>query len=182
MATKIKNFLHIPTFEMGKTLKHLSTFALMKVQVMKPRFKPENHNSFILYPYHIFYIRLHYKRLGMKDKIFNYFGYIDLLRMGIERGDGIIGIEDWDVDEKNVIEPIITDYEELKKFAMKKAVEWGALRIVSWWHPLVEVVDDFRAYKIFWIYKKNDKTFIMDSFNGHEFPLEELMKHIKQKN
>ncbi|MCD6276543.1 MAG: hypothetical protein J7J42_07380, partial [Thermoplasmata archaeon] len=100
----------------------------MKVQVMKPRFKPDNYNSFILYPYHIFYIRLHYKRLGMKDKIFNYFGYIDLLRMGIERGDGIIGIEEWDVDEKNVIEPIITDYEELKKFAMKKAVEWGALR------------------------------------------------------
>ena len=117
----------------------------------------------------------------MKERIFHYFGYIDLLRMGIERGDNMIGIEEWDVDEKNVIKPLITDHEELKKFAMKKAVEWGALRIVSWWHPLVEVVDDLRAYKIFWIYKKNNKSFLMDSFDGHEFPMDELIKHIKQK-
>jgi len=150
----------------------------MKVPVMKPRFKPKEYENFVLYPYHIFYIRLHYKRLGLKDKIFHYYGYIDLRRMGIEKGDSFIDIEEWDVDENKVMKPVVTDYEELKNFAMKKAVEWGALRIVSWWHPLVEVVDDKRAYKIFWVYKREDKTFLMDSFNGQEFPMEDVMKHL----
>jgi len=76
----------------------------MKVQVMKPRFKPENHNSFILYPYHIFYIRLHYKRLGMKDKIFNYFGYSDRII------DNILTPADRDVfytlEELEIVKPM----------------------------------------------------------------------------
>ena len=152
----------------------------MKVPVMKPRFKPKEYESFVLYPYHIFHIRLHYKRLGLKDKIFNYFGYVDLYRFGIERGDSFIGIEEWDVEENKVMKPVVNDYEEIKKFAMKKAVEWGALRIVSWWHPLVEVVDDKRAYKIFWVYKIDGENYLMDSFNGQEFKMSDVLKHLNK--
>ncbi len=144
---------------------------------MKPRFKPKESTNFVLYPYHIFHIRLHYKRLGLKDKIFNYFGYIDLYRFGAERGDSFIGIEEWDVNEKNVMEAVVTDYDEIKNFAMKKAVEWGALRIVSWWHPLVEIVREERAYKIFWIYRRGAESFVMDSFNGQEFPINSLLNN-----
>lgn len=153
----------------------------MKVTVMKPAYKPKNYESFVLYPYHIFHIRLHYKRLGMKDKIVNYFGYVDLYRFGIERGDTFIGTEEWDVDEKNVMNPVVKDYEKIKEFAMKKAVEWGGLRIASWWHPLVEVVQDKRAYKIFWIYKRGKETFFMDAFFGHEYNMKQV-KEIMEKN
>ncbi len=142
---------------------------------MKPRFKPKEESNFVLYPYHIFHIRLHYKRLGLKDKIFNYYGYIDLYRFGAERGDSFIGIEEWDVDEKAVMKPVVTDYEKIKEFAMKKAIEWGALRIVSWWHPLVEVVKDKMAYKIFWVYRRDAESFLMDSFSGQEFPLNTVL-------
>lgn len=148
---------------------------------MKPIFRPKEYESFVLYPYHIFHIKLYYKRLRSEAKIFHYYAYIDLRRMGIERGDSFIETEEWDVDEKMVMKPVVTDYEELKNFALKKAVEWSALRVVSWWHPLVEIVDDKKAYKIFWIYQKDGKRFLMDSFNGHEFPIEDIINKIKKK-
>ncbi len=153
----------------------------MKVPVMKPRFKPKEYERFVLYPYHIFHIRLYYKRLGLNDKIFNYYGYIDLYRMGMERGDGVIDVEEWDVDEKNVMKEVFTDHEELKKFAMKKAVEWGALRVISWWHPFVEVVEDKKAYKIFWVYKKDGKMFLMDSLDGREYPIDKILEIMTKK-
>ncbi len=150
----------------------------MKVSVMKPRFKPKTDVNYVLYPYYIFHIRLHYKRLGLKDKIFNYFGYVDLYRFGMERGDSFIDIEEWEVDEKTLMEPVVKDYEEIKQFAMKKAVEWGALRVVSWWHPLVEIVREQQAYKIFWVYKRGIESFLMDSFNGQEYPINTVLNNV----
>ncbi len=153
----------------------------MKVNVMKPAYKPRKYESYVLYPYHIFHIQLHYKRLGMRDKIINYFGYVDLYRFGVERGDSFIDTEEWDVVEKNVMEPMVTDYEKIKEFAMKKAVEWAGIRITSWWHPLVKVVKDKRAYKIFWIYKKGDDIFFMDSLLGHEYSLKQVEKIMSKR-
>ena len=101
--------------------------------------------------------------------------------MGMERGDGVIDIEEWEVDEKMVMKPVVTDYEELKNFAMKKAVEWAALRVISWWHPLVKVVEDKKAYKIFWAYKKDGKMFLMDSFNGREYPIDKILEIMTKK-
>ncbi len=161
---------------MGRFLNSKCYSTSMKVTVMKPRFKPRDYEDFVLYPYQVFHIKLHYKRLGLKEKVINYFGYVDLYRFGIERGDSFIETDEWNVNEKNVMTPIVEDYEKIREFAMKKAVEWGALRIVSWWHPLVEVVKDMRAYKIFWIYTINGERYLMDAFNGQEYKMSEILK------
>jgi len=146
----------------------------MKVKVMRQVFKPDAEGTgFVLYPYHIFHLRLFYRRLGMKDRVFDYFAYVDLYRLGAERGDGFMELEEWEVDGKNVMEPLV-DYEEARKKAFESAIIWGNSRVVSWWLPRIEVVHHERAYRVFWIFEKDGRKFIMDSLDGKEFALEDL--------
>ncbi|ASJ13139.1 hypothetical protein [Thermococcus thioreducens] len=148
----------------------------MKVMVMRPIFKPgETSNpDFVLYPYHIFHLRLFYKRLGRSDRVFDYFAYVDLYRLGAERGDGFIDLYEWDVEEKKVMEPLV-DYEEAKMKAFESAITWGNSRVVSWWLPRIEIIREAQAYKVFWIFEKNREKFLMDSLEGKEFSLEKLV-------
>lgn len=143
---------------------------------MRPIFKPgETSNpDFVLYPYHIFHLRLFYKRLGRSDRVFDYFAYVDLYRLGAERGDGFIDLYEWDVEEKKVMEPLV-DYEEAKMKAFESAITWGNSRVVSWWLPRIEIIREAQAYKVFWIFEKNREKFLMDSLEGKEFSLEKLV-------
>ncbi|NJE05163.1 hypothetical protein E3E36_03190 [Thermococcus sp. M36] len=147
----------------------------MRVLVMRPIFKPEETSNpdFVLYPYHIFHLRLFYRRLGMKDRVFDYFAYVDLYRLGAERGDGFIDLYEWDVEEKKVMEPLV-DYEEAKMKAFESAITWGNSRVVSWWLPRIEIVRHERAYKVFWLYEREGEKFIMDSLDGKEYPLDAM--------
>ncbi|NJE09392.1 hypothetical protein [Thermococcus sp. MAR1] len=147
----------------------------MRVNVMRPIFKPEVPDTdFVLYPYHIFHLRLFYKRLGRSDRVFDYFAYVDLYRLGAERGDGFIDLYEWDVEEKKVMEPLV-DYEEAKMKAFESAIIWGNSRVVSWWLPRIEIIRDARAYKVFWIFDRNGEKLIMDSLDGKEFSLETIV-------
>jgi len=143
------------------------------VKVMRPIFQPEAHLAYVLYPYMIFHLRLHYKRLKMKDRVFDYFAYIDLYRLGAERGDRIIELLEWDADEKAIMKPLV-DYEEAKKKAFESAITWGNSRVVSWWLPRIEIVEEHFAYKVFWIYEKDGEKLIMDSLDGKEYSLDAM--------
>ncbi|MBP1911081.1 hypothetical protein [Thermococcus stetteri] len=142
----------------------------LKVKVMKPIFRPEVSESFVLYPYRIYHLRLFYKRLGMKDRVFDYYAYIDLYRLGAERGDNFIDLEEWEVDERNVMEPLVTE-DEARMKAFESAITWGNSRVVSWWLPRIEVVREELAYKVFWVYEENGKKLIMDSLDGKSYEL-----------
>ncbi|WP_297464022.1 hypothetical protein [Thermococcus sp.] len=147
----------------------------MKVSVMRPIFKPDEGNpEFVLYPYHIFHLRLFYRRLGKSDRVFDYFAYVDLYRLGAERGDDFIDLYEWDVEEKKVMEPLV-DYEEAEKKAIESAIIWGNSRVISWWLPRIEVVRHERAYKVFWIYEKDGEKLIMDSLDGKEYSLSAMI-------
>jgi len=147
----------------------------MRVNVMRPIFKPEVPDAdFVLYPYHIFHLKLFYKRLGRSDRVFDYFAYVDLYRLGAERGDGFIDLYEWDVDEKKVMEPLV-DYEEARMKAFESAITWGNSRVVSWWLPRIEIIRDAQAYKVFWIFEKDGEKFLLDSLDGREFSLEKLV-------
>ena len=147
----------------------------MRVNVMRPVFKPEVPDAdFVLYPYHIFHLKLFYKRLGRSDRVFDYFAYVDLYRLGAERGDGFIDLYEWDVDEKKVMEPLV-DYEEARMKAFESAITWGNSRVVSWWLPRIEIIRDAQAYKVFWIFEKDGEKFLLDSLDGKEFSLEKLV-------
>ncbi|ASJ02853.1 hypothetical protein A3L09_06070 [Thermococcus profundus] len=146
----------------------------MKVAVMRPIFKPEVPNpDFVLYPYRIFHLRLFYKRLGRSDRVFDYFAYVDLYRLGAERGDGFIELYEWDVEEKKVMEPLV-NYEEAERKAFESAITWGNSRVVSWWLPRIEIIRHERAYKVFWIYEKSGERLIMDSLDGKEYSLDAM--------
>ncbi|ASA78280.1 hypothetical protein [Thermococcus sp. 5-4] len=147
----------------------------MRVNVMRPIFKPEVPDAdFVLYPYHIFHLKLFYKRLGRSDRVFDYFAYVDLYRLGAERGDGFIDLYEWDVDEKKVMEPLV-DYEEARMKAFESAITWGNSRVVSWWLPRIEIIREAQAYKVFWIFEKDGEKFLLDSLDGKEFSLERLV-------
>ncbi|NJD98279.1 hypothetical protein E3E26_00455 [Thermococcus sp. LS1] len=147
----------------------------MKVKVMRPIFKPEDgsNTDFVLYPYYIFHLRLFYKRLGRSDRVFDYYAYVDLYRLGAERGDGFIELYEWNVDERQVMEPLV-DYEEARFKAFESAITWGNSRVISWWLPRIEIIREEQAYKVFWVFKKGGETFVMDSLNGNEFKLKDL--------
>ncbi|WP_457751159.1 hypothetical protein [Thermococcus sp.] len=143
------------------------------VKVMRPIFRPDTHLAYVLYPYQIFHLRLYYKRLKMKDRVFDYFAYIDLYRLGAERGDRIIELLEWDTDEKTIMKPLV-EYEEAKKKAFESAITWGNSRVVSWWLPRIEIIEEHFAYKVFWIYEKDGEKLVMDSLNGKEYNLDAM--------
>ena len=68
----------------------------MKVCVIKPNLMLNT--DYVLYPYRVYHIRLRYRRLLGNDRILDYFAYVDCIRLGVERGDGIV-VEEWDVDK-----------------------------------------------------------------------------------
>lgn len=144
-----------------------------KVKVMRPIFRPEVEEGFVLYPYHIFHLRLFYRRLGMKDRVMDYYAYVDLYRLGAERGDDFIDLHEWEVDENKLMEPLV-DYDEAKNKAFESAITWGNSRVVSWWLPRIEIIREERAYKVFWIYEKNGEKLIMDSLDGKEYSLDAM--------
>ncbi|AFL95583.1 hypothetical protein CL1_1384 [Thermococcus cleftensis] len=147
----------------------------MRVKVMRPIFKPEHSNpDFVLYPYHIFHLRLFYRRLGKSDRVLDYFAYVDLYRLGAERGDGFIELYEWDVEGNKVMEPLV-GYDEAEKKALESAITWGNSRVISWWLPRIEVVRHERAYKVFWIFERDGENLIMDSLDGKEFRLDSLV-------
>ena len=143
-----------------------------KVKVMRPIFRPEIESSFVLYPYRIYHLRLYYKRLGMKDRVFDYFAYVDLYRLGAERGDRFIELQEWEVNERVIMDPLV-DEEEARMKAFESAITWGNSRVISWWLPRIEVVREELAYKVFWVYEKSGKRIILDSLDGKEYPLPE---------
>ncbi len=143
------------------------------VKVMKPIFRPEMESNFVLYPYRVYHLRLYYKRLGMSDRVFDYFAYVDLYRLGAERGDDFIELQEWEVDEKNLMEPIV-DKEEARVKAFESAITWGNSRVVSWWLPRIEVVREELAYKVFWIFERYGDKIILDSLDGSEYSLDVL--------
>ncbi|AIU69589.1 hypothetical protein TEU_04105 [Thermococcus eurythermalis] len=143
------------------------------VKVMKPIFRPETESNFVLYPYRVYHLRLYYRRLGMSDRVFDYFAYVDLYRLGAERGEGFIELQKWEVDEKNVMEPLVDD-EEARMKAFESAITWGNSRVISWWLPRIEVVRDELAYKVFWIFERDGTKIILDSLDGSEYSLDVL--------
>ncbi len=135
---------------------------------MKPIFKPENPSTFVLYPYRIFHIRLRFRRIVGKDRIMDYFAYVDCYRCCVERGDGFIDVIEIEADERRVMEYLI-DYDEAKSKAIESAIIWGNFRVISWWLPKADVIREEEAYKIFWIFRQGEKTMIMDSLTGEVF-------------
>ncbi|MBO8174491.1 MAG: hypothetical protein H0Z18_04465 [Thermococcus sp.] len=146
------------------------------VQVMRPIFKPEDQNraKFILYPYRIYHIKLLYKRLKMSDRVVDYFAYVDCYRFGVERGDGIIEIQEWKVPKDVIMSPNITE-EEARQKAVESAFNWGNLMVISWWTPKIEVVQEVEVYKVFWIFEKEGEVYVMDSLTGDKFKLKDLI-------
>ncbi len=96
----------------------------------------------------------------------DYFAYVDCYRCCVERGDNFI-IE-LEADDRQIMEYLI-GYDEAKRKAIESAILWGNFRVISWWLPRAEVVKEAEAYKIFWIFKRDDKTMIMDSLTGEVF-------------
>ena len=135
----------------------------MKVCVIKPNLMLNT--DYVLYPYRVYHIRLRYRRLLGNDRILDYFAYVDCIRLGVERGDGIV-VEVWDVDNSKVMKDLV-DEEIARREAVKSAVMWANLRVLSWWYPKVEILKGLKVYKIFWI-KDN---FIFDSLSGEKFEL-----------
>lgn len=143
---------------------------MITVKVMRPIFQPEVESTFILYPYRIYYLKLYYKRLRMKDRVLDYFAYVDLYRLGAERGERFIELEEWEVDERCVMEPLASE-EEARLKAFESAITWGNSRVISWWLPRIEVIREELAYKVFWVYEKSGKKVILDSLDGKEYQL-----------
>ncbi len=150
--------------------------GIATVKVMKPVFKPKDKRNakFVLYPYRIYHIKLFYKRLKMSDRVMDYFAYVDCYRFGVERGDGIIDIQEWKVSEDAIMPSNITE-EEAKQKAVESAFNWGNLMVISWWTPKVEVVKEVEAYKVFWIFKEDEEVYVMDSLTGDKFKFKDLM-------
>ena len=132
---------------------------------MKPIFRPDNIVDFVLYPYRIYHIRLYFKRLIGSPRILDFYAYVDCIRLGVERGDGLIDIESWNVDGSRVMDEIV-DEKIARTKAVESAVNWGNMRVISWWTPRVEVLKSLKAYKVFWVFRKDGVDFIMDSLNG----------------
>jgi len=63
----------------------------------------------------------------------------------------------------------LMDYEEAKRKAVESAIVWGNFKVISWWLPKTEVLKEAEAYKIFWIFSKDNRTMIMDSLTGEIF-------------
>jgi len=143
----------------------LANIGFVLVDVMKPIFKPDNIVSFVLYPYRIYHIRLYFKRLIGSPRILDFYAYVDCIRLGVERGDGLIGIESWNVNDNRVMSEIV-DEKIARAKAVESAVNWGNMRVVSWWTPRVEVLKSLKAYKVFWVFERDGEDFIMDSLNG----------------
>ena len=149
---------------------------MKNVKVMRPIFRPEVESSFVLYPYRIYHLRLYYRRLGMRDRVLDYFAYVDLYRLGAERGDMFIELQEWEVDERVIMDPLV-DEEDARMKAFESAITWGNSRVISWWLPRIEVVREELAYKVFWVYEKSGKRIILDSLDGREYPPpEELLR------
>ncbi len=107
----------------------------MLVKVFKPVFKTSS--KFVLYPMRVYHLRLRFRRLRMRERLMDYFAYVDCVRAGIERGDGILPVEEWDVDEKLVMRELV-DEKEAEEIAFKAAVSWGNMMVISWWRPEVK--------------------------------------------
>lgn len=143
---------------------------MITVKVMRPIFHPGMESRFVLYPYRVYHLRLYYKRLKMGDRVFDYFAYVDLYRLGAERGERFIELEEWSVDERSVMEPLASE-EEARLKAFESAITWGNSRVISWWLPRIEVIREELAYKVFWVYEKSGKKAILDSLDGKEYQL-----------
>ncbi|AIF69514.1 hypothetical protein PAP_05555 [Palaeococcus pacificus DY20341] len=146
---------------------------MMKVKVMRPIFKPEEPANFILYPYYVFHLKLFYKRIGREDKEFDYFAYVDCYRFGVERGDGFIEIQEWNVREDQIMEELVNK-EKAREKALESAFQWGNLRVISWWTPRIEMIKEEKVYKVFWIFEEEGEKYIMDSLTGDKFKLKDL--------
>ncbi len=134
------------------------------VRVMKPMFEPEEFETFVLYPYRIFHVRLFFKKIVGEDRVMDFYAYVDCYRGVVERGDGFIDLIDFEAKEEQIMEHLV-DYEYARRMAIEKAVAWGNLRVISWWLPKAEVVREAEAYKVFWI--SGNK--IIDSLTGEVF-------------
>ncbi len=135
---------------------------------MKPIFKPESYETFVLYPYRIFHVRLYFRRLVGGDRILDYFAYVDCYRSCVERGDGFIDLVDVKAEGRQVMD-FLVDREEARRMALESAVQWGNLMVVSWWLPKAEILREAEAYKIFWIFERRGRKVIMDSLTGEVF-------------
>jgi len=135
---------------------------LIRVNVFRPIEKLDL--PFVLYPMRAYHLRLKFRRLGMADKVMDYFAYVDCVRAGIERGNSILPVEEWTVDEKLIMKENV-DEEEALKIAIEGAKKWGNSMVVSWWNPKVDVIEKVKAYKVFWI----DKKIIIDSLTCERF-------------
>jgi len=134
----------------------------VSVKVFRPNYRFEGEN-FVLYPMIAYSLRLKFKRIGMRDKLMEYFAYVDCIRAGVERGDSILPVEEWEVDEKRIMKPLIGE-DEAEEIALNAAKSWGNLMVVSWWNPKVEIVNRVKAYKVFWL----NGDYIVDSLTGEK--------------
>ncbi len=134
----------------------------VSVKIFRPNYRFESEN-FVLYPMIAYSLRLKFKRIGMRDKLMEYFAYVDCIRAGVERGDSILPVEEWEVDEKRIMKPLIGE-DEAEEIALNAAKSWGNLMVVSWWNPKVEIVDRVKAYKVFWL----TGDYVVDSLTGEK--------------
>ncbi len=111
-------------------------------------------------------LKLKFRRLGMRDKLMEYFAYVDCIRAGVERGNSILPVEEWEVEDRQIMKELI-DEDEAEEIAMKAAKSWGNLTVISWWNPKVEVVRKVKAYKVFWI----EDGYVLDSLTGEKVSL-----------
>ena len=135
---------------------------------MKPIFELDGYDTFVLYPYRIFHIRLFYKRIRGEDRIMDFFAYVDCYRACVERGDGFIDLVEVEAKDEQMMEHLI-DWKEAERLAIERAIAWGNLRVLSWWLPKAEVLRKEEAYKVFWIFEKDGRKAIMDSLTGDVF-------------
>ncbi len=135
----------------------------MIVKVIRPSLRMNA--DYVLYPYRLYHIKLKFRRIFGSEKCLDYFAYVDCIRLGVERGDGI-SIEEWDVERDKIMKEIVSE-EVAKKEAIKSALSWGNMVVVSWWYPKIEIVKSLKAYKVFWI--KNEV--IIDSLSGETFEI-----------
>ncbi len=91
------------------------------VKVIKPLLRLDA--DFVLYPYRVYHIRLRYRRIFCKDRILDFFVYVDCIRLGVERGDGIF-VEEWEVDESKVMKGLV-DERLARDEAIKSAIIVG---------------------------------------------------------
>ncbi len=142
-----------------------------KVRVFSPVYTPaptttqdSDSTCFVLYPMIAYRLRLRFRRIGMKDRVMEYFAYVDCIRAGVERGDSILPVEEWEVEEKRLMKGNIGE-KEADEIAVNAAKSWGNMMVISWWNPSVEIVEKVGAYKIFWICSDH----VLDSLTGEKF-------------